>query len=512
VTELPRADDSNVADPVRNILIVGGGTAGWMSAVFLSRFLANSDCTITVLESARVGAVGVGEATVPSMVKFVRNMQLDEEEFMRRCNATYKLGIKFSDWIEGGSDYWHPFGVVGVKSKNVDLFHYWLKALRAGHDVGTYASYSLQRQLGEAGRAHRPLHDSSTIVQQGAYAYHLDAVALGNYLREIATDAGVKHVVDHVQHVALDERGFIEHVTTESGRQLSADLYLDCTGSRGLLIEQALEDPYIDWSHLLLCNRAAVTQLPADEAILPFTDSTGLSAGWAWRIPLLNRVGCGYVFSSNHIDDETAARELLNNATKANDTAMAPRFLDMRVGRRTEFWAKNCVSVGLASGFIEPLESTGILFIQRSLELLADYFPNRVCHWSLLKAYNRRMAVIYDHARDFIILHYLLNRREENPFWRDSKAIDIPATLHDILELYDELGVVEPVTGSPFGEASWYCILAGSQRLPRRLIPPIYVPDMNGILDLLNKVKTHNSNWVANLPSHQSLLEKVHQL
>jgi tryptophan halogenase len=508
-----QADKTKRTGPLANILIVGGGTAGWMSALFLSRFLTGSNCKITLLESSSVPTVGVGEATIPSLVKFVRSMKLDEHEFMRRCHATYKLGINFVDWIEEDSEYWHPFGVVGATVKGVDLFHFWLKALREGHDVGTYASYCMQTKLSEAGRAPRPLESSSPIIQQGAYAYHLDAGALATYLRELALAEGVQHVVDHVQHTELDDAGFIQHVSTEGGRQLSADLFLDCTGSRSLLIEKALGDPYVDWSDMLICDRAVVTQLPPDIDILPYTKSTALKAGWVWRIPLMNRVGCGYVFSSAHTDDESAARELLNYAkgSHAKEAVMEPRFLNMRVGRRSEFWVKNCVSVGLAAGFIEPLESTGIFLIQRSLEMLTKYLPERSCHSSLQENYNQRMSLIYEHARDFIVTHYLLNRRENDPFWRDSKAITIPESLRVILDLYDELGTIEPVRSSPFSETSWYCILAGGDRLPRRSIPDIYLPEMNGLLDLLNKVRAQNSNVVPSLPSHQMLLESIHQ-
>ncbi len=501
----------NDSDSVKSILIVGGGTAGWMSAAYLSRFMAGSDCTITLLESPEVGTIGVGEATIPSLVKFVRTLQLDEDEFLRRCHATYKLGIQFIDWIEKDYAYWHPFGVVGAVVKGVDLFHYWLIARRAGHDAGPYTSYSLQAQLAEAGLAPRPLQGSSPIIERGAYAYHLDAGALAEYLQEIATAAGVRHVVDHVQHVPLDERGFIDRVTTAGGGELSADLYLDCTGFKALLIEQALGDQYVDWSRQLLCDRAVVTQLPRDDATQPFTRSTALDAGWVWRIPLDNRVGCGYVYSSSHVDEETAARELLDYAAGLAGAALEPRLLKMRVGRRNDFWVKNCVSVGLASGFIEPLESTGIFFIQRSLELLTEYLPDRSFHHALSETYNRRMSAIYDDVRDFIVLHYLLNRRDDKPFWRDSRSITVPDSLRARLELYDEIGIVEPVRSTPFRETSWYCILAGGRRLPRRSLPPIYFPEMQGILDLLAKVKKQNAMLAATLPSHQALMDQVHR-
>jgi len=250
--------------------------------------------------------------------------------------------------------------------------------------------------------------------------------------------------------------------------------------------------------------------LPRDDVMHPYTRSTALDAGWVWRIPLNNRVGCGYVYSSSHVGDEAAARELLDYAAVPDGAALEPRLLNMRVGRRQDFWVKNCVSVGLASGFIEPLESTGIFFIQRSLELLTEYFPDRSFDHALLASYNRRMSDIYDDVRDFVVLHYLLNRRDDKPFWRDSKSIALPDSLRARLELYDEIGIVEPVRSTPFRETSWYCILAGGQRLPRRSLPPIYFPEMPEILDLLGKVKTQNAKLAAALPSHRALMEVVH--
>ena len=501
------------ASNINRILIVGGGTAGWMAATYLSRFLAHTDCRITLVESADIGTVGVGEATIPTMVSFVRNLRIDEHEFMRRCNATYKLGIRFIDWVHNDHAYWHTFGRCGGLIDGLDLFHFWLKAARAGRESGPYSTYSLHALLAERYKAPRPFRDTSPIIEHGTYAYHLDAAALATLLKETATASGVTHHYDDVSNVRLDDRGWIEHIDTASGRSLSADLYVDCTGFDALLIERALGDPWVDWSDTLLCDRAAVMPMPREDTIPPFppyTRSIGLSAGWMWKIPLSHRVGCGYVYSTAHTDDEQAAREMIQAAGVKKRRSVDLRHINMRVGRRRNFWLNNCVSVGLASGFVEPLESTGIYFIQHAMELLMAYFPDQQFNPRLTAEFNHAMSVTYDEVRDFILLHYLMSKRDDHPFWTDSRHVPITDAFNEMIELYKESGQIGPGRNTVFADTSYYHIFSGGDCLPRRHSPRADSSDFQDVCKILDKIKARNAALEQAMPTHEELMRVVH--
>jgi tryptophan halogenase len=495
---------------LQRILIVGGGTAGWMSAAYLGRLLGKTPCQITVVESPKIRTIGVGEATIPSFVELMRRLKIDEFEMMRRCNATYKLGVKFIDWVNSGHSYWHPFGVCGGFINELDLFHYWLRSQREGRHEGPYSSYSLQRLLGETATAPRPIEGSSRLIDLGAYAYHLDAAALAAFLKEVALKDGVVHVAEEVCRVDLDQRGYIENVHLESGRNLSADLYIDCTGFRSVLIGEALDNRYLDWSDQLLCDRAVVTALPADRVSAPYTQSKALNAGWVWQIPLNHRVGCGYVFSSAHLSDEAAAKELLAYTGQAVEAHPNLRFIDLQVGRRESFWVHNCVSVGLSSGFVEPLESTGLHLMQKSLDLLWEYFPERGISNVLVKRYNERMSRAYAEIRDFVILHYHLNKRDQYPFWLDSGNVKLPSSLQNRLDLYDEVGIIEHERDSPFPPTSFYHILSSSGRLPRRVLPQAFTAEANEIWEILDGIKERNMISAAEFPTNEKWMRWLH--
>ena len=495
---------------IKNILIVGGGTAGWMAATYLSRFLTHTDCKITLVESADVGTIGVGEATIPTIVSFVRNLRIDEHQFMRRCNATYKLGIKFIDWVRKDHAYWHTFGRCGGTIDGLDLFNFWLKAVRAGDESGPYSSYSLHALLAERNKAPHPFRDSSPIMTKGSYAYHLDATALAVLLKEMATSDGVAHLYDDIDNVALDDRGWIDHVDTVGGRTLTADLYLDCTGFKGRLIEQALGDRWINWSNTLLCDRAAVMPLPREDQTPPYTKSIGLGAGWMWKIPLSHRIGCGYVYSTSHTDDDSAAKELVQAAGVTKRRSVDLRHLEMRVGHRHNFWLNNCVSVGLASGFVEPLESTGIYFIQHSMELLMAHFPDMQFNPQLVSEYNQAIGTTYEEARDFILLHYLLSKREDHDFWIDSRSVSISDSLSEMIELYKESGLIGPGRTTIFGDTSYHHIFSGGECLPRRHSPRADSSEYQNILNIMKKIKARNAAIEQTMPTHDELMNVVH--
>ena len=496
---------------IRNVVIVGGGTAGWMAAVYLNRYMRRMDAKVVLVESPTLGTIGVGEATIPSLVNFVRLLNLDEAEFMRRCSASYKLGIRFDGWNRDGNTYWHPFGVCGARVNGLDLFHFWLKRRADAGNKLAYSDYSLQSLLGEGEKSPWPYGGSSVIAEAGSYAYHLDAAALGDYLREIATAEGVQHLFGTVQEVACDDRGDIVSLDIGGGREIAGDLFLDATGFRGRLIEQALGDPWIDWSKFMLCDSAVAMPLPRSDRFPPYTLSKAMPGGWIWKIPLSSRTGNGYVFSSAHLSPDAAVQALVEQSGLPRARGADPRLIKFRVGRRTNFWLRNCVSIGLSSGFLEPLESTGIHLIQRAIMLLVDYLPDRRFSEALRAAYNRRMAAVYDEARDFIMLHYILTERDE-PFWRDARQAPLPETLRDSLALYEETGRIESPRLQLFTESSYFFILSGNGRLPRRPITEAELAPAGEIRHILDRVRRENHEFAARMPGHRAFLSELHRM
>lgn len=497
-------------EPIRSVLIVGGGIAGWMTATYLSVFLRPLGCRIEVLESADLGTIGVGEATLPRLVTLLRNLRLDEPEFMRSCGATYKLGTRFDDWQGSGHRYWHPYGVCGGTIDGIELFHPWLRAHLAGADPHAFSDHSMQARVAEALKAPRPLNGTSPIMDSGAYGYHLDATALATFLKGVATGQGVSEHFDEVEGVEIGDDGAIAAVRTKGGRDLSADLYIDCTGFAGLLIERALGDPWVDWSDTLLCDRVVLSPLPHDPELPPFTQASALSAGWRWRIPLSHRVGTGYLYSSRHCDDEAATAELIGSLPPREAVGTAPRYLRLRTGRRSAFWVANCVAVGTAGSFIEPLESTGIHFVQMALEALVEYFPDRCFDPILRRDYNAALGRACDETRDFVLLHYLLSNRDQDPFWRDARAVRPPDSLAEALERYDATGAVL-APGSPFSATSYHFIYAGNGRLPRRPNPQVNRIDPVETLAILERIRTRNAALAAALPTHRALIQAIHE-
>ncbi len=503
-----------MTDSIKNILIVGGGSAGWITAAFLNRFLDPARCSITLVESETVGTIGVGEATVPPLVPLLRMLGIAEDDFLRQCHATYKLGIKFIDWNRGGQvdgkdEIWHPFGSIGAPLiENLPLFHLWLRDKRAGVDDSRYTDYSLQALLGEMDRAPRSMKEESIVTQQGAYAYHLDARAFADYLSRLSIGRGVRHITDDVTAVPLDARGFIRYVDTVDHGKLGADLYIDCTGFAALLIEKALADPHVDWSNHLFCDRAVVMPLPREGAMPPYTQATALSAGWAWKIPLSHRTGSGYVYSSRFVSDDAAARELIAH-TGMNPDDAAPAKIHMKVGRRSNFWVKNCLSIGLSAGFLEPLESTGLFLIQKGVELLLDHFPDTQFNGTLIRSYNAQMGSEYEQVRDFIVLHYLLNRREDSEFWKANREAAPPGSLASTLDFYQETGLLDWSNPTLFREPSFYAIASGFGRLPRTYHAMADQVDVAKSRASLAQVKVKNLALARSLPDHRALIEAI---
>jgi tryptophan halogenase len=481
-----------------------------MAAAYLNRYLSRLKINVLLVESPRLDTIGVGEATIPTLVQLIRLMNLDENEFMRRCSASFKLGIKFEDWVQPGVTYWHPFGIA-ARIVGLDFFHFWLKRRLMLAESRPYADYSLQVQLCQSDKAPRPVAGSSPIIEQGSYAYHLDASAFGEYLKEIATSEGVRHLFGDVREVVRDENGDIAGLDIGGERTLAGDFFIDATGFRARLIEQALGDEWIDWSPYMLCDRAVALPLPRSEVFPPYTRSTALPAGWRWEIPLSNRTGSGYVYSSHHVSEEAATEEIIARSGLRRARSADPRLLRMRVGRRRNFWCRNCVSVGLSSGFVEPLESTGIHLIQKAVMWLVEYLPDRTFNDGLRRAYNAKMAAVYDEVRDFIVLHYILSRRED-PFWRDARNVPLPDTLREMLAVYAENGRLENPRLQLFLEPNYFFILAGNEELPRRAATEAEAANTGQIARVVARLQEGNAEWAARLPSHRDVLTDLHRL
>ncbi len=496
---------------IEQIVIVGGGTSGWLSAVFLNRLLSGGEHppAITLIESQDIGTIGVGEATIPSIKNIFKVCGIDEADWLVRCNASFKTAIKFVNWSGTGQDvFWHPFSRLPIV-EGLLLSHHWLRRRLDGDPTAFARSCSIAIPACEARRAPRfgtdPPYDG-----QLEYAYHLDAGLLATYLKELGKAGGVRHVVDDVVGVARDGRGFISHLRTAHHGELTGDLFLDCSGFRGLLINEAMGEPFVSYSDALLCDRAIAMSLPADDArdgINPYTTATALSAGWAWRIPLFGRTGDGYVYSSAHISPEEAEREFRLYRGPAAERGEA-RHLRMRIGHTRNFWVNNCVAIGLAGGFIEPLESTGIWFTELGLSNLAFHFPDHSFAPGVIRKYNDMMRRHYEKVRDFIVMHYCTTRREDTPFWRDNKYNPaIPDSLRANLatwaamlpnhEQLDDYGL--------FKEFSHVAILTGMGRIPARVHPLLSYRDA-GADQAFRAIEREGTALSATLPDHYHYL------
>jgi tryptophan halogenase len=494
---------------IQRILICGGGTAAWMAAARLNRLLRDTGCTITLIESVKLDTSAVGEPSDPALVKSLRDLKIDEARFMQEASATFQLGTRFTNWVRDDHEYWHPFGLCGGLINNIDLFHFWLKSVQTGKQESTYSSYSLQALLAEVDKAPRPFRGASPIVERGEYAFHLDTSAFADVLRELATSEGVNQIFDDVRNVVVGASGSIDRVETRSGRALSADLYIDCSGE-GVLIEQGLGDPWLSWSSLLPCDRAVVLPLPRDPELHPYVRSTALSAGWMRHVPLCHRVACTYYYSSAHIQGDAALRELLARAMPKKASAAEPRPMKLRVGRRQHFWLKNCVALGPAAGLIEPVEPVDMLFIQKSLDVLVQFFPDQSMSAALSQAYNQRLAMGYDAVRDFVLLHYLLNGRAE-AFWRESRSVAVPEALQTLIALHDEHGVVPSELTGMIPEPSYHHIFAGGNRLPRRPSTAADALQFDKVCEIMQQMRAQNVDWVAKLPLHRELMAALHR-
>lgn len=483
------------------IAIAGGGTAGWMVAATFARFL-EAGFEITLIESDDIGTIGVGEATIPQIRLFNDALGLDEDAFLRATQGTYKLGIEFVDWLKPGHRYMHAFGDIGRDVGLLPFHQYWLRAKELG-TAADLAAYSLNNQAALADRMQRGPARTARLLPDMPYAFHFDAGLYARHLRRYSETRGVDRIEGRIVQVEQNENGDIARLMLEDGTAIGADFYIDCTGFRGLLIEQTLKTGYDDWTHWLPCDRAIAAPSERSAAFTPYTRSTAKAAGWQWRIPLQHRTGNGIVYSSAHMSEDEATASLL--AGLDGPPLAEPRSIPFSTGKRRKMWNRNVIAIGLAGGFMEPLESTSIHLIQSAISRLMKLLPGRVIAEADRTEFNRQSDFEYERIRDFIILHYKANERD-GPFWQACRNMDIPDTLAAKFDLWRANGHITREHEELFTEVGWLQVFAGQGVMPRGhhpLADAIPAADLAEFMDTIDKL---NAREVAQMPSHADFI------
>ncbi len=491
-------------EPIRSITIVGGGTAGWMSAATLSNSFPHLRGHIRLVESEEIATVGVGEATIPPIIDYIHTHGLDEDDLIRKTQATFKLGIEFKDWTRPGHSYIHPFGPTGLPKGGVPFYTYWHRCALAG-TAAPIEHYSLQALAARQSRFMRPINRPHSPLATIVYALHFDAKRFAAYLRAYAEARGTVRTEGKVRDVSLRPAdGFIEAITLESGERIASDLYIDCTGFRGLLIEGALKTGYDDWTHWLPCDRAVAVPCERSGPLSSHTLVSGRPVGWQWRIPLQHRVGNGYVYSSQFMSDD-AAQDLLLSSLEGRPTR-EPLRLRFTTGRRRQCWNRNCVAIGLSAGFLEPLESTGIHLIQRGILVLLKLFPDRHFRQADIDRYNRQLAFDYERARDFLVTHYHFTERSEE-FWRHCRDTALPDSLSERLELFRNYGRLMRDENELFSVQSWFHVLNGQNVQSAGYDP--YADTLGpGAQTALEEIREVVAGCVSTMPSHEAFIQR----
>lgn len=491
---------------IKSITIVGGGSAGWMTAAALSSLLDPRTVKITLIESEQIGTVGVGEATIPDIINFNAILGIKETDFLRATNGTFKLGIEFNNWGRLGDTYFHPFGEHGVDMQGIDFHQYWMRFKRA-NPGSSIEEFSLSAAASRAGKFAMPENDPRSVLSQLRYAYHFDATAYAKFLRTYAEQRGVVRVEGKVVEVNLNsETGFISDVILEDGSRLPGDLFVDCSGFRALLLGDALGVDYKDWTHWLPCDTAQAVACERTGDLLPYTKSTAKSAGWQWRIPTQHRTGNGHIYNSAMLDDEAAIESLLGDLD--GSALGAPRKIRFRTGCRSRFWEKNCIGIGLSSGFLEPLESTSLFLIQEGISKFISLFPSRHMPDAVRDEYNRQLTKKFEQVRDFIILHYKATQRDDSEFWNYCRTMSIPDSLTQKIELFREAGRIFRYEDELFSKPSWVAVMLGQNIQPRTVDPIVEGVASEQIERSLGSMKAAMANAVTKMETHQAFINR----
>lgn len=493
--------------PIRNLVIVGGGSAGWMTAAALG-FMLRDRVSVTLVESDEIGIIGVGEATIPPLREFNGILGIGENEFLAATQGTIKLGIEFVDWAKLGDRYIHPFGDFREPLCGMSFHHFWLRQKLEGGaalDPGSLEDYTIASAAARRGRFAQPGGDRKSVLSTLSYAYHMDASLYASCLRGFAEAHGVKRVEGKITKVEQDPlNGHLTGVVLEDGRRIDGEFFVDCSGFRSLLLGQALGVPYRSWKQWLPCDAAYAVPCASSGPPTPYTRSTAEAGGWRWRIPLQHRIGNGHVFSSAHTDNEVALQRLMEGLD-APPTG-EPRLIRFAAGRRERMWDKNCVAIGLSSGFIEPLESTSIHLIQQGIIRLLALFPDQSLNPVEVDKYNRLLIEEYEHIRDFIILHYKATQRDDSDFWNDCRTMEIPDSLAEQLDLWRVRGRVFRPGNSLFTEVSWVAVLLGQNILPEAADPMTGVLDTEANARLLRETRDIIARTADAMPRHEDYI------
>lgn len=491
---------------LRRIVIVGGGSAGWMTAAALSSLLDPREVSVTVVESDAIGTVGVGEATIPDILNFNMMLGVSEADFMKATDATFKLGIEFVDWARLGDRYIHPFGQHGADMQGIDFHQYWLRA-RADGDPAPIEAYSLCALAAKAGRFALPDPNPRSVGSQIRYAYHFDATRYAGFLRAYAEARGVRRVEGVVADVGVDpETGYVTHLDLEGERRIEGDFFFDCTGFRALLTGQTYGVGFTDWSRWLPCDRALAVPTPHVGPPSPYTRSTARGAGWQWRIPTQRRVGNGHLYASAFLSDDEATSILLDNL-EAPPLA-DPRPIRFTAGHRDAFWTGNTIAIGLSAGFLEPLESTSIYLIQEGISRFISLFPRADIPDILRTEYNNHMRTEFEQVRDFIILHYAATMRDDTPFWNHCRTMTLPDTLNHKIELFRRTGRVFRYNDELFARPSWVAVMLGQGIVPEACDPIVATLPAGDIARSLASMRGAMTAAVQAMPTHEAFLSR----
>ncbi|WP_416306953.1 tryptophan halogenase family protein [Neptunicella sp. SCSIO 80796] len=491
---------------IQSIVIVGGGTAGWMTAAALSQHFQNMPVEITLVESSQLGTIGVGEATIPTLRRFYRKLGLSDIDVIRATNATCKLGIEFQDWHSKGSSFIHPFGLFGQPSNNTPFHHYWLKSRQMG-DNTELEDYSLGINLAKHNKFCLPAPKPDSPLMIFDWALHFDAGLFAALMKKCATDNQITAIDAKITDVQLDsDSGDIQSLKLDNGQTLQGDLFIDCSGFKGLLIEQSLQTGFEDWSQWLVCDRAVAVQSESVNDPIPRTISKAHRAGWQWRIPLQTRTGNGHVFCSQYISTDEATRTLLDNVE--GKTLHEPRSFSFTPGRRKLAWNKNCIAVGLASGFLEPLESTSIALVETAIDKIILSFDSPEYNQQKIDRFNEVTQLEYERVRDFIILHYKANQRTDSPMWQYCREMEVPDKLAEKMRLFKSKGDIIRYPWEIFGADSWLAIFSGLGYLPDHYDPAVDNMPLDYMQNSLNQMRDHIKRTVDAVPEHVEFLRR----